>query len=161
MGEILEADSISAVNQPLFFKIYDASKLPSLTGNFGTLCRRAMTTMLRGGIPIALIEKINECMGTLGISAAGYETVGINFSDGVQSLCQENIAELLEYPIFYLKNQILKGSNESTWRALFWDPVVMKLFRSDTGLPEPVDFIVSTTALFPCFTVNGGVVFPF
>ena len=67
-----------------------------------------MTTMLREGIPIALIEKINESMIDLGINATGHETFGINFTDGVRSLCQDNVAELLQDLIFYLKNQIFK-----------------------------------------------------
>ena len=112
-----------------------------------------MTLILTGGTPISLIEKVNESINDHKIDVGVYETVGINFTDGIQSLCIENIEKVLEDQIFNLKEQVFLDSNERTWRSLFWDSTIMKLFRSETGLPEPAHYYLSSdwkrTTLFP------------
>ena len=149
MDEILFADRVSFMNRNLIYQLHYISVMQSATAILKTFCRSAMTIILNGGTPMSLIERISE-LSSININVSGYETVGINFKD---DLCNENIEKILDDPIYYLKEQVFVNSNERTWRSLFWDPVIMKLFRSSTGLPEPVNYhLISdwkSSTLFP------------
>ena len=158
MERLLSADNVPLDYQVLFNRIYKIYHDTGTSDSVKTLCRRSMVIFLNKGIPMPFLDKLIQVEGTVSDQLkplCNFERVGISFNNGIESLCQGNISIELDEALFDMKEQLFINSNESTWRSLFWDRVIPKLFRSSTGLLDdvPVKYFLnsewSTLSLFP------------
>ena len=154
----MTADEIPSEYRQLFYLLNRIYVSPGISDSARTRCRRSMVIMLNGGIPLAFLDelcgmeipKVDEFK-----KLCHFQRVGIDFQGGVDALCTGNVLNELDDPLFDLKEQIYVKSNESTWRSIFWDRVIAKLFRSSTGLLDdtPVKYYLnsewSILSLFP------------